>query len=366
MKDTLLPHLSCPECELPLSLHSFKREALHGVEEVRDGLLTCASGHSYIVADFIPRMLPDQLSEFPDFKKTYANYLSKPTSSPSENLFRDLQEKTKKSFSFEWHKWQRFGWDEAVPLTQTRAIFDYKVMFTPAELAGKLLLDAGCGNGRYSKVARDYGATVIGIDLSRAVDEAYKNFADDPDFHVVQGDLFKLPFKAKTFDYIFSNGVLMHTGNAKKAFLSLVSRLTDRGVISVHLYHKGNIVYEFNDWWLRAITTRLPLQSVYTFSKVLVAIARALPKKFVMYGLNMFLRIEDHEHYVFDWYTAPIATHHTYKEVYSWLQEAGLSLVADHNTTRYPLRRFILPFQFLTVKAQRRSFPQEQVKHLLT
>jgi SAM-dependent methyltransferase len=241
-------------------------------------------------------------------------------------------------------------------MDQTKAIFDYKVMMTPQELSGKLVLDAGCGNGRYTKIARDYGGEVFGVDLSGAVESAFENTKYDEKIHIIQSDLFKLPFRKETFDFVFSNGVLMHTGNARKAFLNLSTLLKNDGTITIHLYHKGNIIYECNDLWLRFITTRLPLSWVYTFSKAVAGIAKLLPKWFVEYGLNMFMRIESHPHYVFDWYTAPIATHHTYPEVYGWLKEADLHLIADHNTSKRPWRKWILPFFFLTVKAQKKPY----------
>lgn len=365
MKLALLDHLSCPECESNLTLTTFKEGSESGEVEVEEGILTCSrTDHWYIIVNYIPRMLPDAINDFPNFEKTYAAKLpSQKNNRISNNTFKALQEKTKESFGFEWQKWNRFGWDDEVPVQTTRAIFDYKVMFNKEELTGKLLLDAGCGNGRYTNIAREYGAEVVGIDLSRAVDEAFKNLKNDPKIHFVQGDLFKLPFKKRTFDFIFSNGVLMHTGDAKKAFLSLASRLNDHGKITIHLYHKGNIIYEFNDWWLRLITTRLSLKKAYTFSIFLTKIAKALPKKFVMYGLNMFFRIEPHEHYVFDWYTAPIATHHTYKQVYGWLRDAHVFLIADHNATRHPFRRLLFPFQFLTVKAGKDLVPLNEVQH---
>ncbi len=363
MKTGFASKLACPECKTELSVSVFKEGNIAGFIEVEEGIVVCNHNHVYPIVKFIPRMLPSAFSDFPDFTKKYEDTLKQRANILSKSEFERLQEKTKKSFRYEWQKWNKFGWGDAVSLETTKNIFDYKVLFTKEELKDKLLLDAGCGNGRYSKIARDYGAEVIGIDLSEAIDEAFENFKGDPHIHFVQGDLFKLPFKENLFDYIFSNGVLMHTGNAKKAFLSLVSKLSDQGVISVHLYHKGNLLYEFNDWWLRVLTTRLPFSVVYHFSRVLAFIARILPKKFVIYGLNAVFRIEAHPHYVFDWYTAPIATHHTYKEVYGWLKEANLHLMADHNSTRYPWRRWIFPFQFLTVKAKKGSYATNNVIH---
>lgn len=372
MKQRLLEFLACPECGSPLALRSFRENSPVGVLEIQDGALLCdRCGIFFLISHYIPRMIPGYLAKDVDFARRYwleLDLLRKTNREAGEavgaNPLRALQDATGRNFGFEWKRWNAFGWGDEVSMEKTRKIFDYKVLFTPAELAGKLVLDAGCGNGRYAAVASEYGGEVVGVDLSEAVDVAWENTKTDPKMHLIQGDLHKLPFKKNVFDFVFSNGVLMHTGDARRVFLSIASHLKDDGVISAHLYHKGNLFYEFNDWWLRAVTTRLPLAWAYAFSRALAGVAKKLPKKFVYYFLNIFIRIEPHAHYVFDWYTAPIATHHTYPEVYRWLGEAGLNLVADHNATRYPWRKWVLPFFFLTVKAQKRPFTGE-VAHTL-
>jgi SAM-dependent methyltransferase/uncharacterized protein YbaR (Trm112 family) len=336
MKRRLLDFIACPSCGGDLSLSATDDSAA----EIVEGELACTNHHVWAIRGGVPRFL-----------------------APSNQLSQ-LQQMTIRNFGDEWKTWNEFGWDNEKASTQTLAIFRYKVLVEPGELEGKLVLDAGCGNGRYTIAARAFGGEVIGVDLSDAVDMAYQNTKDDEKIHIVQGDLFKLPFKKGVFDFIFSNGVLMHTGDAHRAFLSLVPLLKQDGAITVHLYHKGNFIYEFNDWWLRLITTRLPLNLMYKISKASAWIAAHLPKIFVDYGLNMFVRIEPHPHYVFDWYTAPIATHHTYPELYGWLSEGNVYLVKDHNVSRYPWRKYILPFQFLTVKAQKQK-PAHEPEHTL-
>jgi SAM-dependent methyltransferase len=358
--------LVCPECGGGLRLEVFRENSSAAVLEIQDGALLCDQCSTfYVVSHYIPRMLPDHLSRDVDFARRYLIELERIRKTHQEaggktkDSLAQLKNATIRNFGFEWKQWSAFGWGDEVSMEKTRKIFDYKVMFSPAELGGKLVLDAGCGNGRYAAVASEYGGEVIGVDLSDAVDVAWENTKNDPKMHIVQGDLFKLPLKKNIFDFIFSNGVLMHTGDARKAFFSIASHLKNDGAITIHLYHKGNPFYEFNDWWLRGIITRIPLAWAYVFSKVLAGSAKILPKKFVYYVLNAIIRIEPHPHYVFDWYTAPIATHHTYPEVYGWLKEAGLNLVADHNLSRYPWRKWILPFFFLTVKAQKQAFAAE-------
>ena len=157
----------------------------------------------------------------------------------------------------------------------------------------------------------------------------------------------------------------MHTGNAKGAFLSLVPLLTEQGKITIHLYHKGNFIYEIVDATTRAITTHLPLSLMYQLSKIGAFIASLIPHTFLHKIINAFVRWEAHPHYIFDWYTAPIATHHTYDEVYEWLKETQLHLHHDHNATNYPfVRKWISPFLFMTVKAGKQNV--KEPKHTTT
>jgi len=83
--------------------------------------------------------------------------------------------------------------------------------FTPEELRGKLVLDVGCGMGRFAEVATCWGARVLGVDLSAAGEVAARNLLDR-EFVALQADVFSLPFAPGTFDQIYSIGVLHHTG----------------------------------------------------------------------------------------------------------------------------------------------------------
>ncbi|HEV8590557.1 MAG TPA: methyltransferase domain-containing protein [Pyrinomonadaceae bacterium] len=367
MRHELLQYLACPECGGPFSLSVFSNTPEH----IDDGLLACSQCTAwYVIRAGVPRMLSDDL--LPENKEFYGNYTKELidvlgerfTKKVSAGSFAKLQKKTVRNFGSEWETWDDFGWQGGAASNDAKRIFNYKVLFTPHELRGKLLLDAGCGNGRYTVVAREYGAEVIGVDLS-AADTAYKNTRNDPKIHIIQGDLFKLPLRKNLLDFVFSNGVLMHTGDAHKAFLSIASHLNENGVITVHLYHRGNIIYEFNDWWLRAIGTRLPLHVMYRIANGGAAVVRLFPQKLLLNVVNAVVRLEAHPHYIFDWYTAPIATHHTYKEVYRWLKDAGLHLVEDHNATHHRFLRMLVPFWFLTVKAQKQPL-QGLVRHTTT
>src|SRR5208283_488454 len=70
------------------------------------------------------------------------------------------------SFGRQWNRY------DVVRTLEDEATFQVKTGIAPSALAGKLVLDGGCGGGRYSRLAGSHGARVLGVDLSTAVDKA--------------------------------------------------------------------------------------------------------------------------------------------------------------------------------------------------
>src|SRR5207244_2969909 len=101
-------------------------------------------------------------------------------------------------FGRQWNKFDVAHDDE------DRATFEAKTGISREELAGRRVLDAGCGGGRYTKVAGEAGATVVGIDHSSAVDRAAALCAHLPNVSFAQADLKKLPLEPASFDVAFS------------------------------------------------------------------------------------------------------------------------------------------------------------------
>ena len=93
-------------------------------------------------------------------------------------------------------------------------------------LKGKSVLDAGCGNGRYSYGIHQLGAgKVIGLDRSRKnISDAKKRLADRPVPHLdyTLGNVLDLNFENDSFDMVISNGVLHHTEDIDKGLRELV------------------------------------------------------------------------------------------------------------------------------------------------
>jgi SAM-dependent methyltransferase len=326
---------------------------------VLEGVLRCGNGCWYPIVGGVPRMLLDELRDgFSDFARRHGMEGPAPAAGSSEPAAAGrglghvrLQRATAASFGHEWSEYARFGWSAAdlegevvemdvadygavrreVELAHTIPTFRRKTLLQENDVAGRLVLDVGCGNGRYCFVARHFGAEVVGLDLSAAADAAFVNTRHLEGVHVVQGDGFRAPFADRTFGAIFSIGVLHHTPSAKHAMQALPRLLRSDGVLSVHLYRRRNSVFEVIDRGLRAITTRLPLSWCWHASHLPTFAGKLLFRSRLLFaGANSLLTVHATHHHNFDWYSAPVATHHTEDEVAGWFRDAGMrELVSD-------------------------------------
>ena len=143
--------------------------------------------------------------------------------------------------------------------------------WTKAELKDKLILDVGCGAGRFAEVALEAGAIVVAIDYSTSVDACYENLKHHENLYIIQANIYELPFKDNSFDYIYSLGVLQHTPDVKGAFFSLPRLLKKMVKFSGLLSQKLRILMH-PKYWLRPITKYLPNSFMLTLLKFIVPI----------------------------------------------------------------------------------------------
>ena len=100
------------------------------------------------------------------------------------------------------------------------------------DLAGRDVLEIGCGAGRFTEILLKYGARVSSLDLSEAVDANIANFPASDSHQVVQADASEAPFSDGTFDLVLCLGVLQHTAD-QRAILDSMYRLAKSGGIIV-------------------------------------------------------------------------------------------------------------------------------------
>ena len=163
---------------------------------------------------------------------------------PRMNAGMEGLERVAQTFSFEWGahhagKLEESGTLWGLTLDDDWAYSKEATCLNNEELEGKIVLDAGCGSGRLTRQISEHGAaTVIGVDMIDAVDGAFERSRELPNVHIVQGNIFELPLRARSFDLVWSNGVIHHTPDARRAHQALADMVKPEGLLYVWVYAK--------------------------------------------------------------------------------------------------------------------------------
>lgn len=319
MKQSLLEYLQCPECSGPLELSVTKTEAF----EIMEGELSCRQQHRFPITRGIPRFA---------------------------NLDQVEADKAETAAQFGW-QWTHFTQADDLYAEQ---FLGWLAPVRPEFFTGKVVLEGGCGKGRHTQLAAAWGAKdVIGIDLSAAVESAFAATRELPNAHIVQADIYHLPFPP-IFDYAFSVGVLHHLPDPKQGFKSLASKVLAGGHLSAWVYGAEN-----NEWitrWVNPVRTsltsrinprallhlsKLPTAAVYLATKLIYrplnqvgngTIAKHLFYNDYMFAISSFGWREQHT-IVFDHLVAPTAFYISREEFEEWWRQIAASevTIAWHN-----------------------------------
>ena len=240
MKESALEIITCPHCQGQLVI----ADAQNGsCDEIENGALKCESCPAiFPIRNYIPRFVGSE------------HYTV--------------------SFGFQWNIHARTQVDKFNGTSISRDRFFSETKWQPQELEGKMILEVGCGSGRFTQIMLDAGATCFSVDYSNAVDACWANNAPHPKLHLFQSDMFHLPFKKDAFDKITCFGVLQHTPLPRKAFLGLVPYLKHGGEIAVDVYG-APISYLHPRHLLRFFTTGMRPVPLYRLLQRIVS--RLLP-----------------------------------------------------------------------------------------
>ena len=258
--------------------------------------------------------------------------------------------------NFGW-QWQHFTHEDEGYAAQ---FLGWIAPVAPEFFRGKLVLEGGCGKGRHTRLAAGWGAReVVGVDLSAAVETAYAATRDLPNAHVVQADIYNLPFRRAAFDYAFSVGVLHHLPDPRAGFVALSRHVRPGGHLSAWVYGAEN-----NEWITRFVSplrerltsrisrtallhlSKLPAAAVYAATKLVYgplnrragtrALARRLFYNDYLASLARFGWREQHT-IVFDHLVAPTSHYIPREEFEEWWRGIGAEEVTTgwHNSNSW-------------------------------
>ncbi len=309
MKESIIDNLYCPACQGKLECKITKAQS----NEIEEGMLTCKNcSGNYPVRNFIPRFVKED------------NYAA--------------------SFGLEWNKHSKTQIDKFNGTSISKDRF-YSQTNWDRSLKNQKILEVGCGAGRFTQIAIETGAEVYSFDLSTAVDACIANNGLAKNLHIFQASIYELPFQNGYFDKIFCFGVLQHTPDVKKAFLSLAPYLKPGGELVVDVYKKSVRNYFQSKYFLRIFTKHIDSTKLYVLLTgvvpVLLPVSSAL-KKIPVFGnfLSSFIPIINYKNVLpvkdedlmdwaildtFDMLSPRYDNPQTMKTLKRWFMEAGLT-----------------------------------------
>ena len=268
---------------------------------------------------------------------------------PSERgiprFLRDLDEseqQVRHSFDHEHQRYRDSRYTRFGPQLVEQWLADVQL---PAEyFRNKLVLDVGCGSGRWTFALASLGATVVAVDFTNAgVEVTNQGTGQFENVSVLQADIFNLPLRPESFDFVVSWGVLHHTRDTRAAFERVHPLVRRGGQLYVMIYERHSPVKFFFTNLIRRFLRRLPEDQRYQ------ACGWFLIKNRLLYKLlaHLFicapypepsdpLEITTRQFGLYDAYS-PLFNHlHTREEVLSWFHSANFEQLTLTDQVRPP------------------------------
>lgn len=302
--------LSCIKCNNnSFVLKSFQEEGPHIVK----GQIICKKCKMvYPIIKGVPYLLMDNLEE--------------------------EEEKTKEDFGWEWLNAEKAN--VQIPVTD----FYFKTYFPSFEdidlLENKIILDAGCGNGRiieYSAKKIKESNLVIGVDFSNAVHIAFKKTKEFKNVFILRADLLALPIKKNCIDIVYSLGVIHHVSNPPLAVENLAQASRSNGHIYIWTYsYEGNEFYCKVASHVRKITVKLPKYILWKISQIIASstwwylwLCNRFPENLLLGEYLKFIYRLGFGVYwlvIFDQLSPQISFYPNREEILSWVSHKNLTL----------------------------------------
>lgn len=178
------------------------------------------------------------------------------------------------AFGWQWKRFQRSQLDSYTGTSISRDRLTRCLGGSLDVVTGKVVLEAGCGAGRFTELLLDAGARVVATDLSSAVEANYANCGTSHKYKyfVCQADLRELPVAPRSFDVVLCLGVVQHTPQPEETIAALAGYVKPGGLLSIDHYSRDYPA----TWSRRLVRSVLLRMSPERAASVALGITRAL------------------------------------------------------------------------------------------
>ncbi len=232
----------------------------------------------------------------------------------------ELEGKKPTSFELEWKEYidtqQLKTWD--MTAAERLSNFYIETKTTPNEAKGRIVLDAGCGNGQLTNAIANAGMRAVGIDLHQYLPPSGENV------EFVRADFSHPPFKKESFDTIIANGSIHHTKNTVGSFRVLAELTKPGGKLYVWVYKKQYgrkqlllKVLDISRFFISRFPSSLKKVTVNLLTNIFYNISR------IRKGENSTRTRDEIRINVYDAFSPRYRSYHSESEVREWFVAAG-------------------------------------------
>lgn len=295
MQEKFLDIIMCPSCRESLSLT--KKKIIN--EEILEGLLHCNKcGNAFEITEGVPRLILN-LEERKEIAESFGYQWEMRAKSKFESnslLYGETEEQELKSF------FRYFG-------------------IEPADLQGKVILDAGCGCGRLTKALAQFGKEIVGLDISSSMGTTYQTCMPSKNIVLVQADVLNPPFHKATFDYVWAEDTICYVKEVRKAFESLSDLVKPSGKLFVRVPCINRSCFAVKLRAVLGFTHRIPRRLLFCFSYCLApfwSLAKIMLRK-------ERSSIKSSAFFIFNAFSPEFIEYKSEEEVINWFKENHFS-----------------------------------------
>jgi len=215
-----------------------------------------------------------------------------------------LEKKTSDVYTSLWNEFStKTLLDESRKLLTKRIPVD----IIERDIKGKVILDMGCGSGRYSLALSMLGAKkVYAVDLFAQSYQESKEIAKKESLNIEfsEANFHNLPFKDEKFDFVFSNGTIHHSTSIKKSLKEYKRVLKNGKKGFLYIYADKGIFWNTRKI-MRKIFKNIPIEYTNSVLKMM-----GMPQNRFIFS---------------DVWHVPIETHTTKNELEGYLKKYDFS-----------------------------------------